>query len=415
MATPNNAPSTTAWRQRLQLVLVIFGLGCNASVQAEDWPQFLGPRRDNTSQETVPIWTKPPQLLWRQPVGEAHSSPVVAQGKVFAFYKPKDRHADALAAFDARTGERLWENSYERDVFTPPFGVGPRGTPAVASDRVVTLGNTGVLAAWNLADGKILWKVDTLKQFQAKNLFFGVSTSPIILKDQVVVMVGGKNAGIVSFALSDGHIRWQKTSDKASYAGPMFDGEQLVFLTGDHLRGITPAGEELWNFPFVDKLNESSTTPARAGELIVAGSVTRGSFAFPRTGQANKPVWLNDKLTCYFSTPCVVGEDLYMVNGAATLVNPSIVFRCVEAKTGKIRWEQKNFGKYHAAMIVTGDQKLLSLDDLGQLTLIQPDPSGYKELAKAKVCGPTWAHPALSNGVVYLRDDKELLAIRLSE
>ena len=89
-------------------------------------------------------------------------------------------------------------------------------------------------------------------------------------------------------------------------------------------------------------------------------------------------MWAKKELTCYFSTPVVVGKHLYMVNGAATLTNPSITLRCVEAETGKVAWEKPNVGQYHAALIRTGDEKLLMLDDNGYLTLSNPTRRGTR-------------------------------------
>jgi outer membrane protein assembly factor BamB len=176
-------------------------------------------------------------------------------------------------------------------------------------------------------------------------------------------------------------------------------------------------GTQLWAVPFRDKLNESSTTPVKAGDLIVASSVTAGSIGVRVRVKVNEytpeVVWKDEKLTCYFSTPVVVGPHLYMVNGAATLLNPSITLRCVEAATGKVFWSKEKVGKYHAALVRTGDNKLLMLGDEGNLTLLQPDPAGYKELCRAKVCGPTWAHPALADGRVYVRDEKELICVQV--
>ena len=398
-------------------VLTAFALLLIASSvgHAADWPQFLGPTRDGASTEAVAQWTDAPKVLWRVPVGEAHSSPVIAAGVVYVFFKPAGKDEDALAAYDAKTGDKKWEKSYPRANFTPLFGTGPRGTPAVVGTQVFTLGNTGVLAAWNTDDGTILWKVDTLKLFDAKNLFFGVSTSPIVVGEQVIVMVGGKGAGIVAFSIKDGSTTWKMSDDPASYAGPMIDGERLVFLTGNHLRSIDRAGKEVWQFPFKDALNESSTTPVRVNDLIVGGSVTKGSIAFKADGSDAKPTWVNDKLTCYFSTPTVVGTDLYMINGAATIRNPTIVLRCVDGLTGTIRWEKTKVGKYHAAMIRTKNDKLLMLDDAGRLTLLELNATEYKQLAQSKVCGETWAHPALANGVLYLRDNKELIALAMAK
>ena len=396
-------------------------IGMVVPASAADWPQFLGPNRDNSSPERVAAWTEAPQVLWRQPVGDAHSSPVVADGKVFAFYQPRGKNADALAAFDAGTGKKLWESQYERAAFTPPFGTGPRGTPTVAGDTIFTVGSTGILAAWNVQNGELRWKVDTLTEFHAKNLFFGISTSPTVLGDYVIIMVGGAGAGIVAFDKASGKTAWKATDDPQSYATPIVTDvrgkPQLIALTGAHLLSLSPAGTVLWKFPFRDRLNESSTTPVRVGDRIIASSVTAGSVAveIPASGSDAKPIWRDPKLTCYFSTPVLVGQQLYMVNGAATLFNPAIVLRCVDAATGKVLWEKPNLGKYHAAIIRTGDDKLLMLDDTGRLTLIQPSAKGFEPLAEAKVCGPTWAHPALSNGRLFLRDEKELIALKLGQ
>jgi outer membrane protein assembly factor BamB len=410
------------------LLSLPFALALSLALRAadDDWPQFLGPNRDNTSPVKVEPWKAmpAPPLVWKQPVGDAHSSPVVAGGVVYAFYQPKGKNADALAAFDAATGKPLWEKSYERSEFNPPFGKGPRATPSISAGKVYTLGNTGILACWDAKTGDIIWKVDTLADFHAKNLFFGISTSPLVEGNAVVIMVGGKGAGVVAFDKANGKVLWKATDDPASYASPIAtgsgDGRQLVFLTGSHLRGLSPAGKELWEYRFEAKVGqkqliEASTTPVRVGDVVVGSSVTDGSVGLRLTpGGKAEEAWRNPVLTCYFSTPVVVGEYLYMVNGRATIANPSITLRCVEAKTGKVAWERPKVGKYHAALIRTGNNRLLMLDDDGHLILLDPDPKEYKELARVKVCGPTWAHPALVGGKVYLRDEKDLLCIPLA-
>jgi outer membrane protein assembly factor BamB len=386
---------------------------------AADWPQFLGPNRDSTSPDQVPAWKEKPKELWKVPVGEAHSSPVVANNIVYTFYKLKDSEEEALAAFDAKTGAKLWEKSYTRDKFTNVFGNGPRGTPCVDGDRVYSLGCTGILVCWDAKTGDIQWKLDTLKEFSAKNLYFGVSTSPTVVGSHVVVMVGGKGAGVVGVNKTTGKVAWQTTDDRASYASPIVMGEkapELVFLTGDHVRAMkAESGKEVWKYSFVDKLLESSTTPVKAGELYVVGAVTVGSIAVQVNGTEVKQIWKNEKLTCYFSTPVLADDHLYMINGEAKFPGGTIVLRCVEAKTGVVKWEKANVGKYHAALLKTGDGNLMMHDDYGNLMLIKPDATKYTELAKAKICGDTWAHPALCNGKFYTRDDKNLICLQVGE
>lgn len=393
---------------------------------AADWPQFLGPNRDNTTTDKIAPWTEAPKVLWKQPVGPAHSSPVVADGVVYAFYQPAGKNADELAAFDAATGTPKWVKSYDREAFKPPFGEGPRSTPCVTDGKAYTLGGTGILACWDAKTGDVIWKVDTLKEFKAKNLFFGVSTSPLVEGNAVIIMVGGKGAGIVAFDRNTGKPLWKATDDPASYASPIAVGSgtdrQLIFLTGSDLRGLSTDGKELWSYPFVAKVGqliESSTTPVRAGDFVIGGSVTAGSVGLKVTANdgkwTNSQDWLNPVLTCYFSTPVPVGKRLYMINGTATLKNPTITLRCVDLETGKVAWEKPKVGKYHAALVRTGNDDLLMLDDRGKLTLFADDGKEYKELAQAKICGDTWAHPALVGGVVYVRDEKELVAVKLGK
>lgn len=406
----------------MRLLWCLLCVSISTQVWAGDWPQFLGPQRDNSTAETISAWQDAPKVLWKQPVGDAHSSPIVVQGLVYAFYQPRGKDADALAAYDAKTGELRWEQSYDRPKFEPPFGSGPRGTPSYADGKIYTLGGTGILAAWDAKTGEIAWKVDTLKEFNVENLVFGVSTSPLVAGGKVFINVGGKGAGIVAFDAQTGKVAWKATDDGASYSSPVItkvqDQEHLVFNTRDHLLGLNPAdGAVRWKLPFRDPTSESATTPLRTGDLLIGSSVKLGSVALNMTtltGETPKPVWRKEQLNCYFSTPVAVGKHLYMLNGILS-ITPSITLRCVEAETGKILWARPKVGNYHAALIRMGDDKLLMLDDRGNLTLFQPDPEGYKELAKAKVCGPTWAHPALVDGKVYLRDEKEMIALDLGK
>lgn len=400
----------------------VLALALTPALRAADWPQFLGPNRDSTSAETITPWTSPPKVLWKQPVGESHSSPVVAGGLVYAFYQPKGKNADALAAFDAVTGERKWEQSYDRAAFSPPFGNGPRGTPAVVDGKVYTLGGTGVLACWDAASGKVVWTVDTLKQYKAPNLNFGISGSPLVTGGKVFVNVGAKGAGIAAFDAATGKEVWKATDDKASYSSPIVveagGTKQVVFLTAAGLVSVNPdTGKDYWRYPFKDLLQESATTPLYHDGTVYGSSVTLGSVALKlgtgENGPTAKKLWADPKLNCYFSTPVAVAADtLVMLNGKLS-INPSITLRAVDAATAKVLWERPNVGKYHAALVRTADAKLLMLDDAGSLTLFAAPRDGYRELAKAKVCGATWAHPALANGRVYVRDETELVCVEL--
>ena len=385
---------------------------------ADDWPQWLGPTRDNVSREKVAPWTEAPKVVWKKAVGEGHSSPIVVGVRAYLHVRVAGKDEEEILALDARTGEEVWRRTTPRAPFKSPFGVGPRATPLVDAGKLYTFGVTGVLTCWDEATGKQIWQVDTLKEFNAPNLTFGISCSPVIEGDLLLVNVGGPGASIVAFRKGTGEVAWKALDDKASYSSPIVVGSgadrEAIFLTQQGLVGLSPAdGKVRWKVPLVDKLSESSTTPVVAGGLLIGSSVTTGSVALALQGGKAAEAWKNPKLTCYISTPVEAGKETYLVTGTI-LPPPSATLQCVESATGKVLWTKQAIGQYHAALLRTADGKLLMLDDGGNLALLDPDPGEYKELARSKVCGPTWAHPALSGGKLYLRDRKEIVCLSLS-
>jgi len=132
------------------LLMVLF----SGVARAEDWPQWLGPRRDGTSTTKVEPWKEPPKVLWRQAVGEGHSSPVVAAGRVFLHVKVKDKDDEEVIALEAGAGKEVWRTPYPRGQFTALYGAGPRATPVVAGERICAYGITGILTCFDTKDGK---------------------------------------------------------------------------------------------------------------------------------------------------------------------------------------------------------------------------------------------------------------------
>jgi outer membrane protein assembly factor BamB len=403
-------------------------------VWAADWPQWLGPQRNGASSETVAPWKESPRVLWSQPVGEGNSSPVVADGRVLLHTKVTEMFAEQLTAYDAATGKVLWQTVYKRSPFKSPYGNGPRATPAVVGGKVYTHGITGVITCLDAANGHQLWQVDTWQTFKTPNLLFGASCSPLVDGNRVLLNVGGKGAGVVAFDRDKGDVLWQSLDDRASYSSPIVFGKgterQVVFLTQQGLVALKPDdGSVCWRYAFKDLLFESSTTPMRAGDVLVASSITIGSTGLQLENRNQAPaaaqLWKNPALTSYFATPVPVGKDhFYMVTGTnpADVLNPfgkkkkpQADLHCVETRTGKELWKRPQVGQYHASLLRTGDNKLLLLEEAGNLVLLDPDPKEYRELARAKVCGNTWAHAALANGRLYVRDNTKLRCLELGQ
>ncbi len=392
-------------------------------VTADDWPQWLGNHRNGATTETVKPWQAPLKILWKQSAREGHGGPVVTGGKTYLFCRPPGKNEEALLAFDAESGVQIWARTYPRKETKIAFGNGPRTSPCVVAGKVYTYGITSILTCFDAEKGNIVWQVDTAKEYQAPGLFFGSSCSPIVLGDHVIVNVGAKGASIVAFHKDTGKEAWKKLDDGASYSSPIAvgtgDSQQVVFLTGKGLVSLAPKdGNVFWKHPLVDLLSESSTTPVVVGDILYASSITTGSIGLKldRTKPGVSKGWANGALSCYFGTPVSVGKDtLYMVTGTNPLAfkKTSATLRGVDAGTGKELWKRDNVGTYHASLVRTGNKKILLVEEPGDLVLIDPNRKEYRELARSKICGNTWAHPAVANGRLYVRDEKDLICVEL--
>jgi outer membrane protein assembly factor BamB len=394
------------------------------TASAADWPQWLGPNRDGSTAEKIPPWKGNLKPLWSENVGDGHSSPVVAGGTVFLHYAKAGKEVEVIEARAADSGNLIWQREYARPFFKAIFGRGPRGTPSVAGGKLYAFGVTGILTCVDVKNGDVKWQVDTRQKFKAPELKFGASTSPLVVGDQVIVQVGAKRASVVAFNKDTGDVVWQQLDDGASYASPIVKGSgkdrEVDCLTQKGVVGLAlDKGELLWRFPFEDKFAESSTTPVRVGDKLLVSSITLGTALLEFSQKDGKTAvgkaWLNPDLTCYFSTPVAVGKDhIYLVTGALAL-KPSSSLHCVDAASGKSLWHKDGVGQYHASLMRTGDDKLLMVEEAGNLVLIDPSPKEYRELCRAdKICGKTWAHPAVADGKLYIRDEKKLVCVQVA-
>src|SRR5262249_4609784 len=131
---------------------------------AADWPQWLGPKRDNASAETVAAWKEPPPVGWRKPTGPGFSVPVIAGGRGFVHARVAGKEAEEVVAYDAKTGEQLWRDAYDRAPYMSVLNTGPQATPTVSGGRLFTYGITGILGCYEAASGKRKWQIDAFKQ-----------------------------------------------------------------------------------------------------------------------------------------------------------------------------------------------------------------------------------------------------------
>jgi outer membrane protein assembly factor BamB len=407
---------------------IVILLACAAAARAGDWPQWLGPKRDGNTTERVAAWKEKesPRVLWRQPIGQGFSSPVVAGGRVFLHTGVKDREEEVVVALDAATGKRLWKDTYARPPFKSVLGTGPRATPTVASKRLYTIGINGLLSCYEVEKGKRLWQVDLYKQFEAELPSFAVCCSPLVIGNRVIVSVGGKGHCVVALHADTGEVQWQALDDAASTSSPvLFAGggrprgavPDVIFMTPLRLVGLDPLdGTVRWEHPMVYQPRGTSPTPVASGDRVVASTQAHGAVAV-RVGKkdektAAEEAWQNKEMKSYFSSGVAAGDLLLLVTNVVEPL-PVTAITCLEARTGKQFWKKDKVGYFHAGLLRTGDGKVLVLNDSGVLTLLEVDDKGAREVARAKVCGGTLVSPALADGRLYVRDGAEVICLQM--
>jgi outer membrane protein assembly factor BamB len=404
---------------RLSLTLAV-SLALTGTLRAADWPQLLGPSRDGHSTETKLFWDWPasgPTIAWKKDVGTGWAGPVVAGGKLIVFHRVEDD--EVVDCLDPAGGKAIWTFKYPskyRDDFN--FDNGPRATPTIADGKIFTLGANGDLHALDLATGSKLWARNILTDYKASKGFFGVACSPLYVGGKLLVNVGGKGAGVVAFDPANGKELWKATDDEASYSSPtvadILGKPAAVFLTRAGLKIFEPGtGKVLYEFPWRPRINASvnAATPlVLKDEIFLTVSYSTGAVLLKTKGAEVDEVWSNDKsLSCQYSTPVLVGDYLYGVHGRSDVGTAQL--RCVEWKTGVVKWSVPNFG---VSTLIAVDGGLLALTESGDLVRCEASPEKYQERARASILGkPTRAVPALADGRFFARDGSKLVCVKL--
>ncbi|HYT89437.1 MAG TPA: PQQ-binding-like beta-propeller repeat protein [Gemmataceae bacterium] len=408
-----------AHRQLLGFALI---LGVGGTALAADWPQFLGPNRDGVSTETglVQSWPKDgPPVVWQQKIGEGFSGPVVAGERLILFHRVENN--EVVACLDAVTGKERWKctypTSYEDQLGK---GDGPRATPVIAGNRVYTLGAEGALHCLELDTGKKVWERPLLKDYRVPPSYFGIGSTPLIEGDLVLVNVGDKKAGIVAFHKDSGKEVWRATSDGASYASPTaatIDGTRLgIFFTRQGVVLLDPKTgavryQKRWRARYDASVN--AATPLVIGDLVfVSTCYETGALLLKVRKDGVDEVWSGDEGMSNHYNTCVQHKGyLYGFHGRQ---ETGAALRCVELKTGKVRWTEARYG---CGSMVLADGNLIILTEKGDLVLAEATPDAYREKARARVLsgGPIRAQIALANGRLYARDGERLVCWNLKK
>ena len=398
------------------LLGLVLGLAGQAMAQsAAVWPQWRGPNRDGISKETGLLKQWPadgPPLVWKATgAGSGYSSFSISDGKLYTMGLRGDR--EFVIAFDVATGKEAWATAHG-SAFRNDRGNGPRGTPTVDGNRVYALGGNGDLSALDARTGKIVWTKNVLKEFGGSNIQWGISESPLVLGNKVLVNPGGPGASIVALNKTDGSLIWKSQSDGAGYSSgvpvEINGATQVVFFTKERAVGLDAKdGRLLWDYSRPSNNVANVATPVvRANRVFISSDYgTGGGVVEIKPDNKAEELWFSKDMRNHHSSSVLIGDYLYGFS--------SSILTAIKFDTGEMAWRDRSVGK---GSLVYADGNLYCLSEKGVVGLVEATPTGYKEKGRFKIPQgdlETWTHPVVAGGRLYLRDQDTIYAFDVKQ
>jgi outer membrane protein assembly factor BamB len=390
------------------------------------WAQFLGPNRNGISRETglnTDWQKKAPKVLWKVPLGSGYSSLTIVGDRLYTMTKRGQR--DLVVCLSAKDGKETWTHDAAPSYLdVQKHCAGPRSTPTFNKDKLYCLLPAGGLLCLTAADGKEVWKLNIFQATGAKDpegdfYYWGMSLSPLVEGDLVIVQPGGNQGNsVAAFHKDTGKLVWSAGDDPHAYGSPILitvaGKRQLVCPTGKSILGLDLAkGQVLWRYAFGNRFNATCATPVWVDHLLfVSAAYGTGSAALEivpdGTRWSVKEKWANKTLQNIFATSMILDGHVYGCHGDLS----AFALRCLDLKTGETKWDQRQQGR---CSLLAVDGHLLSLSERGTLRLIEVNPSKYMQKGEIAdlLAYKAWAAPALLDGKLYLRDEKHVLCLDL--
>ena len=389
-----------------------------AQAPSTDWPQWRGPERNGVSRETglLPEWPRSgPAVVWSaSQLGTGYGSVAVAGSRVFV-QGMKNRQS-VVTSLDRAAGKAAWSialgSAQEND-----RGSGPRSTPTVDGDRVYVLTENGDLVCLLVADGKVVWRRNVLREFNGRNINWLVSESPLIDGNRVIVSPGGRNAGMVALDKMTGTTVWvsKELSDEAGYASAVVADVQgvrtIMTLTGNAGIGVRATdGKVMWRYGNVANNTANITSPIYSnGKVFFTSAYGTGGalLGLQATGESvsAQEIYFTRNMQNHHGGVVLVDGYLYGFNNS--------ILTCLEFETGKVMWRDRSVGK---GSVAYADGRLYVLSEDNVVGLVEASPKGYRETGRFSIADqgwPSWAHPAISGGRLYLRNQNVLASYEL--
>ncbi len=417
-----------AWVIASRIMPIVFILNLGSLSIGGDWPQFLGPDRNGVSNEESLIseWpTSGPDVLWKAPLGVGMSSIAVAGEQAFTMFQDDDHQY--VTALNVADGIELWKTAIA-PAYSNAMGHGPRATPTVTGDLVLAYSGEGVLACLSRTNGKLNWSVNVPKSFSGQPSEYGMSCSPLVFGETVVVQSGTRSAAVAAFSLTDGKLRWKTGQGTAGYSSPvmmtLIESPTIVAFVGAAVMGLDPAtGQVRWNYEYVTDYDCNTATPVQLSNdtLLISSGENHGSTILKITGDASgsqkvSAVWeslgRDSQLRAEWQTPVIHDGHIYALDNIGS-AGPITNLVCIRLSDMKTMWQKTRFGKGNLTL---ADGKLFLTNMNGELILVAASPDGFSELSRsAAVIETTRQAPLISNGRLFVRDDVRVVCIRVGK
>jgi len=394
------------------------------SARADDWPQWRGPRQDGISRETglLDQWPeKGPPELWRVPLGNGFSAVSVVGSRAYTCFGAAD--GEYAVCINVVEGKTIWKSRLG-DLYTNgSYGDGPRATPTVDSGLVFVLGARGALMCLDASTGSRIWSTDLLAARGGKLPEYGFSSSPTVVGDDVIAVVGaGGGKSLAAYQKSTGKLSWTSLDDTIGYSTPhevVVDRvPQLIVLMGEALVSVSPMdGHEYWRQTWKTELDANVATPVTSEDrLFISTGYSTGCALFELSVKGGKPaaerLWANKEMKNYFATSVLLDNYLYGFD--------NLKLTCVDFRTGKRKWQTQPHGSdgraFNRGSLIAADGRLIVLSESGTLALAEASPQAYHEISKFQFCEErTWTVPTISGGRLFVRNEKELACYKLTK
>jgi len=387
------------------------------------WTQWGGPHGNfHTESSGIKDSWRPsgPPVVWKRALGEGYSSPSVESNRLYTMYGR--RGEEVVIAADAASGQTVWEHANPMTFVSDAareMGNGPYASPLVAGDRLFTTGVAGRLQCFDKKSGKVLWTQELLNEHRGSLMMYGYAPSPVAFRDLVIVPVGGRGRALMAFNQSDGTVAWSRNDYGNVYSTPVliklgaFD--QMAALMDGAVIAVNPHNGDLqWKVPFKADFSIAISTPVFGPDNLMFVSSEYGGgakvFELKVSGQQTTAteLWSSNRLRLHHGNAIRIGDAIYFSSGGK---GSQAILSAVDARSGDVLWQQRSIEK---ASFVYADNKLITLDQDGNLMIAYPSPQGFKIAAKAPMMSRlSWTPPVLVGTRLYLRDRATLMAVEL--